>query len=126
MSKILLVEDDDLIREMYTGQLEEAGFEVAGFQNGKLGLDNFRANLTTYDLVLLDIMLPDTNGISILKEIKLLNKDVQVVMLTNLGQASVQQEALGLGARDYMIKLSYNPDQFIAKIKSFLIKSKQE
>lgn len=122
-NKILLVEDDDLIREMYLGQLQEAGFEVTGFPTGNLGLANFRQNLNTYDLVLLDIMLPDTNGVAILKQIKDLNPNTQVVMLTNLGQDAVQKEAIQFGAKDYMIKLSYNPDQFIAKIKSFFADS---
>ncbi len=74
------------------------------------------------ELVLLDIMLPDTNGIDILKKIKtnLLTKDIGVVMLTNLGQDSIQKEAQALGAKGYLIKLSFTPDQIVQEVKKFL------
>jgi len=118
--RILLVEDDDLIREMYKTHLSEAKFNVDAVGNGKQA----RAILATehFDLILLDIMLPDSNGLEILKEINenSKTKDMPVVLLTNLGQEAVINEAYKLGAKGYMLKIAYNPDQMVEEVKKFL------
>lgn len=120
--KILLIEDEDLLRDLYKRQLEIAGLPTDAFPNGKSGLESLQKN--TYDLVLLDIMLPDTNGLSILKQIRqnLINKDALVVLLTNLGQESVIKEGFELGANGYLIKALYTPDQIVEEVKGMLDK----
>lgn len=118
--KILLIEDEDFIRDLYKRQFEKAGFVVEGFGKGKDGL---AAGLTNkYDLLLLDIMLPDINGIEILKQIKQnpSSKNLPVVMLTNLGQDSVIKEGFTLGAEGYLIKASFTPDQVVAEATNIL------
>src|SRR5205823_1690241 len=82
--KILLIEDEDYIRDLYKRQLDNAGLSTDAFPNGQQGLAAVKQS--HYDLVLLDIMLPDTNGLQILKEIKQ-NEGTKlwpVVLLTNL------------------------------------------
>ena len=118
--KILLIEDDDLIRELYADQLKMAGLQVFGYASGKTGLEAFKEQ--KYDLVLLDIMLPDTNGLEILRQMKQNSdlKSIPVVLLTNLGQDSIIKEGFKLGADGYLVKLAYNPDQIVKEVQSVL------
>ncbi len=120
MAKILLVEDEDFIRQLYKRQFEKAGFIIEDFANGKDGLAAALQNV--YDLVLLDIMLPDVNGIDILKQIKENQRvgKTPVVMLTNLGQDDVIKEGFKYGATGYLIKAAYTPDQVVQEVSSIL------
>ena len=120
MAKILIVEDEDFIRQLYKRQFEKAGFTIEDFANGKEGLTAALQN--TYDLILLDIMLPDVNGIDILKQVKE-SKTVgktPVVMLTNLGQDDVIKEGFKFGASGYLIKAAYTPDQVVQEVSNIL------
>ena len=118
--KILLIEDDDLIRQLYADQLKTAGMQVFDYATGKIGLEALKEQ--KYDLVLLDIMLPDTNGLEILRQIKqdTTLKSIPVVLLTNLGQDSIIKEGFKLGADGYLVKLAYNPDQIVKEVQSVL------
>jgi DNA-binding response OmpR family regulator len=118
--RILLVEDDTFIREMLQEELERVGFQVRSFERGNDGLAALHAEL--FDLVLLDIMLPDTNGLEILRRIKNdpITKHNKVVLLTNLGNDALIKEGTELGAVGYLVKASYNPDQIVEQIKHFL------
>lgn len=113
---ILLVEDDESISFLYKRQLDKAGFATDVAMTGAQTLQTIGA--TTYDLILLDILLPDANGIDLLKKIKQtgLNKQTPVILLTNVGQESVIQEAIANGATDCFIKASYTPNQLVEKI----------
>lgn len=118
--KILLIEDEDFIRDLYKRQFEKAGFVVDGFAKGKEGL--VASTQTMYDLLLLDIMLPDINGMEILKQVKQnpVTKNLPVVMLTNLGQDSIIKEGFTLGAEGYLIKASFTPDQVVQEATNIL------
>ena len=117
---ILIVEDDQFIRDIYTDELIKNGFQVDSVGTGKEGLDKLSQN--KYDLLLLDIMLPDTNGLEILKQVKQnpATKSLKTILLTNLGQDAVIQQGFELGADKYLIKMSYNPDQIVSEVKMFL------
>jgi two-component system, OmpR family, response regulator ResD len=123
--KILLIEDEEYIRDLYKRQLDLAGLATDGFGTGNEGLAALKQN--HYDLVMLDIMLPDTNGLQILKEIKNseATKNIPVVMLTNLGQDAVIKEGFELGAEGYLLKSSYTPNQIVEEIKNVLIGKQQ-
>jgi len=118
--KILLVEDEDFIRDIYKRQLTMGGFTVDAFGNGQEGLAALSQN--TYSLVLLDIMLPGMTGLDILKRIKSdeRTKNITVILLTNLGQESVINEGLALGAKEHIMKASITPDQLVEKVKQLL------
>lgn len=120
MKKILLIEDDELIREMYESELKKAGFEVTAFTKGEEGLKVLQQE--QFDLILLDIMLPGINGLEILKQIKQnpQTKNLKVVLLTNLGQETIIKQGYALGATGYLIKAAYNPDQVIQEVKNFV------
>lgn len=120
--KILLVEDEDYIRDLYKRQLDQAGLQTDAFATGQEGLSAIAAN--RYDLILLDIMLPDTNGLQILKEVKQnpAAKTTTVVLLTNLGQDVIIKEGFELGAEGYLIKASLTPNQVVQEVKNALAK----
>lgn len=120
--KILLIEDEDYIRDLYIRQLNLGGFLTDGFAKAEEGLQALQKN--SYDLVLLDIMLPDKSGLEVLKEIKENNntKNIPVVMLTNLGQEIIIEKAFKLGAEGYLIKASLTPDQMVQEVRNILDK----
>lgn len=121
--KILLVEDEDFIRELYVRQLTKAGFQVKSAVDGTSGLEMLKAE--TFDLLLLDIMLPGMNGLQVLREFKTQNPSSPMItiLLTNLGQEAVIKEGFELGAQAYLIKASYTPDQVVNEVKNALFGS---
>ena len=123
--KVLVVEDEIFIRELYEKVLQGAGYDVTGAQDGQEGLDKVKAG--NFDLVLLDIMLPKMTGIDVLKEIKKdpdpkLNK-LPVYLLTNLGQESIIKEAFKIGADGYLLKAKYLPNQIVSEVDAFFKKA---
>lgn len=118
--KILLIEDEEFLQDIYKRTLEQEGLSTDAFAKGSEGLEAFKRN--KYDLVILDIILPDTNGLEVLRQMKQVSgkADVPVVFLSNLGQESVIEQGKKLGAKGYLVKLILNPDQVVAQIKNFL------
>ena len=119
--KILLVEDDLFIRDIYIDVLKGEGFTVLTAEDGEMGLHLGKDNPDAA-LMLLDIMLPKVHGIDILRQLKADKRTatLPVVMLTNLTEESVVQEALRLGAAGYLVKVRYTPPQVVAKVKDFI------
>ena len=125
MSKVFVVEDDDNIREMIMYALSSAGFEVEGFSNGEVV---FSALLNTIPaLFLLDIMLPISDGLSILKELKQREKykHIPVIMLTAKGNELDRIKGLDLGADDYITK-PFSVMEVISRVKAVLRRCKDE
>lgn len=119
--KILIVEDDQYIRELYEGLLKDAGYTVETANDGQEGLVKIQD--ASYDLVLLDVMMPHLDGVGMLKE---LHKKIEgklpftVVLLTNLAHDAVIKEAMELGATAYLTKSELNPDEFVAEVKKWV------
>ncbi|MBI2011146.1 response regulator [Candidatus Daviesbacteria bacterium] len=119
--KILIVEDDQFLREFYQELLQTEGFLVDVAAEGEDGL--LKLTQGGYDLVLLDIMLPKKDGLQILRDSKVSppkSKNGPIVVLTNLGQDAIIKEAFSLGATGYMIKSALNPDQVLTEIHNYL------
>lgn len=123
--KILIIEDDFFVRDLYDRELTREGFEIETAVDGPEGL--LKAVEGTYDLILLDIMLPKMSGLDVLKALKEKEgiRDIPVVLLTNLGQDSVIREGFSLGAVGYLIKAAYTPSQIIEEVKKFLKENKK-
>jgi DNA-binding response OmpR family regulator len=119
-TKVLLVEDDKMIIDMYTLKFSQEGYDIMQAENGKDGLDLAKSQLPA--IILLDIILPQMDGFTVLKELKAdpNTKDIPVVLLTNLGQDGDVKKGLELGANDYLIKANYTPSQVVDKVKSVL------
>ncbi len=120
MASILIVEDDKFLQDLYVDLLTAEKYQVEVADDGEVALD--KMNHTTYDLVLLDIMLPKKDGLTVLKELPEDRKKKmgQIVMLTNLGQEAVVQEGFALGAVGHLVKSALAPDQVLAEVGRFL------
>lgn len=118
--KILIVEDDQAISAMYQTKLEAEGYEIIIAGSGGQALEI--AKEKQVDLILLDIILPQLDGFSVLKEIKngQKNKNTPIIMLTNLGTDEDRQKGKELGAADYLVKANLTPTQISEKIKKYL------
>lgn len=119
-TKVLVVEDDKMILDMYTLKFAQEGYKVVQAENGKDGLA--MAKKESPDIILLDIILPQMDGFTVLKKLKSdsSTKNMPVVLLTNLGQDGDVKKGLELGAVDYLIKANYTPSQVVEKVKSLL------
>ena len=117
--KILLIEDEFYISDLYKMLLETAGFEVFLGMDGIEGL-KLAENLP--DLILLDIMLPKMNGMVLLKKLKSNErlKNIPVVLLTNLGQESIIKSAFEMGASGYLLKARLEPNELAKQVEFFL------
>ena len=117
---ILFVEDDKPIAQMYSRVLEREGYQVDFAVDGAEGLK--KAQAKTYDIVLLDIMMPEKTGIEVLNELRgpdgKGNPDTKIVILTNLAQDKTSQEALKAQADAYIIKADIVPSQLAGIINS--------
>lgn len=117
MKKMLLVEDDPLLIDIYTTKFKERGFDIVVVDQGKNVLEAIREEKP--DIVMLDIVLPHQDGWSILSKIKE-DKDLKstkVVVLSNLGQKEEVEKGLKLGAAQYLIKAHYTPSQVVQEIE---------
>jgi DNA-binding response OmpR family regulator len=118
--KILIVEDDQFLRDFYHELLTSEGYQVDAAPDGEVGLQKITQG--GWNLVLLDIMLPKRDGVQILKEVHAPGKPptAPIVVLTNLGNQTVINQCLSLGAKGYLIKSAMDPDQVLSEIKSYL------
>lgn len=116
---IWCVEDDKDIREIEIYTLKSTGFEARGFEDGKSVLEALREEKP--ELLLLDIMLPDVDGVSILKEIKsnVQTEDIPVIMATAKGMEYDKVQSLDLGADDYLVK-PFGMMEMVSRIKAVL------
>lgn len=122
MKKILIVEDEKILAEMYKDKFTQGGFEVILALSAEEGFELIHKEKP--DLILLDILLPKENGIGFLAKLR---KDSQfaetpVVAFSNYDDPITKREAFKLGVKAYLIKTSYTPQEIVEKIKDYLIK----
>lgn len=116
MKRVLIVEDDELIRELEKDYLEASNYEVITAVDGKIGLD--LALHSSYDLLLLDVMLPFISGFEICKQVRAV-KDVAIIMVTAKREDIDLIRGLGFGADDYIMK-PFSPSALVARVKAHL------
>lgn len=122
--KILLVEDDAFVRDLYQTVLTRANYELDIANDGEEAVN--LASYKTYDLILLDIMLPKLTGMEVLKTLRNETsraKDTPVYLLTNLGEENIVKESYKLGANGYLLKAKYLPKQLVEEVDKFFVKS---
>lgn len=119
-AKILLVEDDETLLEMYSLKLRDEGFNLLTATDGLTALDLALKERPV--VILLDIMMPKMDGFAVLIELRkdVGMKETPIVMLSNLGQQGDIDKGKELGATDYVVKASMTPTQVVEKIKSYL------
>lgn len=121
MKKILLVEDEAHVVSFIKKGLSEEGFEVSVAFDGKTGLQLALEN--TFDLIILDIMLPEMNGLEVCKAIRVENQFVPILFLTALGTSENIVLGLENGADDYLVK-PFKFIELVARIKTLIRRSK--
>ena len=117
MSSILVVEDEMAMAQGLRHNLEFEGYEVDLAENGRLGLE--KAQNENYDLILLDVMLPELSGFDVLKTIRSEGKNVPVIMLTAKSEEIDKVLGLEMGADDYVTK-PFGVRELLARIKAIL------
>lgn len=119
-AKILLVEDDLFVRDLYLRTLEKNDYAVDVAVDGEEGRE--KAIGQQYDLILLDIMLPKMNGLDLLRVIRSNEnrKNTPVFLLTNLGQEAIIKEAFKMGIAGYFLKARLLPQEVTEYVNKFL------
>jgi len=120
MTKILIVEDDPMISEIYEKKFTAVGFEVIVATNSREVMRNMKQD--KFDLILLDMVLPEMSGLEILKEVKggKYYPIPKIIMFTNLDDKSDRNEALKLGADGFIAKTQYNPSELVIEIQKIM------
>lgn len=118
---VLVVEDDKFLSGIYEKKLQIEGYQVGVADNGADGLA--QAKRLPPQVILLDILLPKLDGLSVLQELKLneATKNIPVILLTNLGQKDEMDKGLKLGAADYLIKAHFKPSEVVQRIKKYFV-----
>ena len=115
--RVLLVEDEENLRNNIRLNLEMEGYEVTEARDGKAGYTNFRS--AHFDLIILDVMLPEMDGYTLCRKIRLENTQVPVIFLTAKGASDERVQGLKLGADDYLAK-PFNLEELLLRIGSLL------
>lgn len=122
--KILIVEDDDSLLKVLTERLRDEGFEVSTAMNG---LDGLIAALEHKPhLILLDVMIPDLDGIKLLKKLRetAYGKTVGVILLTALSDPNTMHQLVELGVEDYMVKGNWTLQDIVATVRAYFTSRK--
>jgi len=117
MAKILIVDDAEFLRVRISKMLTGDGFEVVEADNGLKAIDAYKTHKP--DMVLMDITMPEMDGLSALKELRKIDPNAKVIMLTALGQESVVLEAVKSGAKDFVVK-PFERDRVMSAINKLL------
>jgi DNA-binding response OmpR family regulator len=120
--KILLVDDDAFLRDMYATKFNELGHTIESADTAENALIKLREN--TYDAVLMDVIMPGLNGIELLTQLKSekLGGDPVCIMLTNQSEESDKEAALKAGAVGYIVKAELIPSEVVAAVLKLISK----
>ncbi len=120
MTKIAIIEDDQVINQMYRMKFEAAGFDVATASDGEAGVAIVKKFHP--DLILLDLQMPNMNGVEALSLIRALpsHKQTPVIVLTNLGEEEAPDGLRKLGVHGYIVKADFTPRQVVERVKHAL------
>ncbi len=118
--KIVILEDEQVLGEILLNKLISSGYDAAWETNGEDGLVRIKANMP--DLVLLDIVMPKKDGYAVLEAMHADEalKNIPVVVISNSGQPVEISRILALGARDYIIKAQFRPEEVLEKVQKYL------
>lgn len=115
--KILIIEDEELLCNLLERKLNEEGYQVSVAKDGVEGMKMIRE--TKSDLVLLDIVMPNKNGFEVMEEMQADEKlkHIPIIVISNSGQPVEIDKAKELGAKDWLIKTEFDPQEVIEKVK---------
>lgn len=115
--KILLMEDDKILRDLLVKKLVNNGYDVEAAENGEEGMRMMMASQP--NLVLLDIIMPHKSGFEVLEDMKSseLFKNIPVIIVSNSGQPVEIDKAKEMGVKDWVIKTEFDPHEVLEKVK---------
>jgi len=116
MKKIIIVEDEEILRKLLQKKLTAEGYQVEVAENGEIGLSKIRENKP--DLIVLDIIMPKMGGFEMLEEMRKEEgiSDTPVIVVSNSGQPVEIDRAQKLGAEDWLVKTEFDPQEVINKV----------
>ena len=117
MKRILVVEDEDAIREFVVINLQRAGYGVVEANSGEAALQKYEENHGEFDVAILDIMMPGIDGLTVCKELRKKSGNLGIIMLTAKTQEMDKVTGLMLGADDYVTK-PFSPSELVARVDS--------
>ena len=116
--RVLLVEDDEIIREIYTLKFALEGYPVASAENGEVGLRMI--NEFEPEIVLLDMMMPVMGGLDFMKRLKASGKKMpEIIVFSNISAPKQVDAVMRLGAKAYWTKSDYTPDRCVVALAEF-------
>lgn len=121
--KILLVEDDETLRFIVQDNLEQNNYRVCPAEDGEIALTQFLSQ--SFDLIILDVMLPKKDGFTVAKEIRQHNQQVPIIFLTARSMTEDKIKGLTIGGDDYIPK-PFSMEELLLKIKIFLRRSQTQ
>jgi len=126
MTKIIIVEDDPMISEIYQKKFSESDFEVLVADSGEQALELVKKN--EVDLILLDLIMPKMDGFEVIKNIRSgnYNQKAKIIVFSNLSQKEDRDKAMKLGADGFIIKSDYTPSALIDEVKRIFNQCREE
>jgi DNA-binding response OmpR family regulator len=120
MAKVIIVEDDPMISEIYQRKFVEAGFEIMAATTGEQVLELAKNNKV--DLILLDLIMPKMDGFEVIEKMRGgdYDKEIKIIVSSNLSQREDREKALNLGADGFVEKAAYTPSELVAEVKKLL------
>lgn len=115
MKKVLIVEDDSFLQGLAANKLQKSDFDVTTASNGEEAMTELDKN--KFDIVLLDLMLPDISGFDVLKNIHDSHKSTPVIVFSNLSDDKDIKKAMDLGVREYLVKANFTLEELVEKVK---------
>lgn len=126
-AKILIVDDDKFLLDMYSLKFTEEGFDVTTRLSSEDAFENLKDGSLTPDVVLLDMVMPTLDGIELLKKIREENicRDAFIIVLSNLGEPAEIEKAKKLGIDGYIVKASLTPSEVVERVVALLYEEKR-
>jgi len=120
MSKLILIEDDPMISEIYQKKFVDAGFEVFAAESGEQALNI--AKKETVDVVVTDLIMPKMDGFEVIKNLRSgdFDPNIKIIVSSNLSQKEDRDKALHLGANGFLAKSDFSPSELVAEVKRLL------
>lgn len=115
MKKVLVAEDEESIREFIVINLTRSGYNVEQAENGAVALEKLSQDETGFDVAILDIMMPELDGLSVCKELRKRSSDLGIIMLSAKTQEMDKVTGLMYGADDYVTK-PFSPSELMARV----------
>lgn len=126
MAKIVIVEDDPMIAEIYRKKFSESGFEILMAISGEDVLNS--AKKEKIDIILLDLIMSKMDGFTVIKELRSgkYDSNIKIIIFSNLNQIEDQEKAMSLGANGFIVKSDYSPSELVAEVKRLVDQAEEQ